>query len=478
MFCDNCGAKIENNARFCTKCGARTEVRIVEDIPDIQSMLGLLEEGNDYPQLENYDSGFAKKNVSGKRKRDVGTKIAMLLLSVFLFLMIIMGGMVFILDYQSHYDLDEDLLFPVRKADGKWAYMDGTGHISEDLVFDFASYFASNGLALVKLDGKCGYIDRKGQFKIPLSSQFSDAYPFNEAGVASVLIPNKAGYGYIDESGDLVNTTILERHGCTDDLLPLDGNISENYIDENGECSPHMTILERQGYTPDMISTYLDGYVDETGKFVILPKFKVAGNFAANGLAAVCDEENDKWGYIDKTGEYVISPQFSMAEDFAANGLAAVHDEEYNCGYVNEEGELQIPLQFDDARSFSKNGLAAVRDKESGKWGYIDETGEYVIIPCFRSAHDFGDNGLAAVENRRHKWGYIDKTGDYVISPRFGRAEDFSGDGTAIVEVRTLFGRKYGLINNSGDFVFKPQHGILNNGNNYNPDHYFIDMRR
>src|SRR5438876_905752 len=67
------------------------------------------------------------------------------------------------------------------------------------------------------------------------------------------------------------------------------------------------------------------GYIDKTGKVVILHPFDTALPFSEE-LAAVRtgDPWVGKWGYIDKAGRVAISPQFDLAEPFS-EGLAVVN---------------------------------------------------------------------------------------------------------------------------------------------------------
>jgi hypothetical protein len=62
--------------------------------------------------------------------------------------------------------------------------------------FDNALEFAANGLAVVEVKGKVGYIDEKG--KEVILPRFDEARPF-AAGLAAVAVKGKVGY--IDEKG-------------------------------------------------------------------------------------------------------------------------------------------------------------------------------------------------------------------------------------------------------------------------------------
>ena len=67
------------------------------------------------------------------------------------------------------------------------------------------------------------------------------------------------------------------------------------------------------------------GYIDQTGSFVIEPRFDDAGDFS-EGLAPVAvpgEPGLSKAGYIDRTGAWVIEPRFGWAQSFSS-GLALV----------------------------------------------------------------------------------------------------------------------------------------------------------
>lgn len=109
------------------------------------------------------------------------------------------------------------------------------------------------------------------------------------------------------------------------------------------------------------------------GKVVITAQYAAVISFS-NGLAAVGDYENGKWGFIDKTGNQVIALQYDTADSFS-EGLSSVKkDGKY--GFIDKTGKQVIALQYDDAKWFSE-GLAAV--KHNGKWGFIDKKGNQVI---------------------------------------------------------------------------------------------------
>lgn len=137
------------------------------------------------------------------------------------------------------------------------------GHEVIPCEYEYADNF-SEGLAVVKLNGKYGYMNEKSETVIPL--RFDKARPFTE-GLAVVMIDDK--WGFIDKSG---NTAIA-----------LDYEEAERF--HSG-----MAAVKKDG---------LWGYVNEKGKLVIPCKYTQAYDFH-NGQAQV--KINDKWCVIDKSG--------------------------------------------------------------------------------------------------------------------------------------------------------------------------------
>ena len=88
-----------------------------------------------------------------------------------------------------------------------------------------------------------------------------------------------------------------------------------------------------------------------------------------------------KTGFIDESGKIIIEPKFDYAHEFR-NGLVEIHVSDGV--YANVRGEIVIPHNFYRGWDFS-DGLAAAMPKEKGLWGYINPRGEFTISPRFRS---------------------------------------------------------------------------------------------
>ncbi len=271
-------------------------------------------------------------------------------------------------------------LAPVRMG-GKFGYADTKGDMVIAPQFDFAGRF-SEELAAAGIGSRQGYIDKSGMFVLSPQFEIADLSPFSE-GLAPVRIGEfvAAKWGYIDKQGNVV-------------IQPQ--------FDAAGPFSDGLAVAAIGGQW---------GYIDRTGNVVVAMQYASAGSFA-DGLAAVRtgDPVTGKTGYIDKTGRMVIAPQFDGAFSFS-DGLAAVRvGNKY--GFIGKDGKIVIPARFDFADSFS-GPLAAFRQgaESDGKYGYLDRTGKVAIDPQFDFADMFArSDGLAAVREGDEKsgmWGYV-----------------------------------------------------------------------
>jgi hypothetical protein len=188
------------------------------------------------------------------------------------------------------------------------------------------------------------------------------------------------------------------------------------------------------------------GYIDNTGKFVIPPKYLEARPFK-NGAASVTTAKGKT--YVNREGKELAPPGLYTETDFieggcdSTTGLCAVIKNQ-KIGYIDLTGKLAIPLQRYGFGKFSE-GLAAAlgpvakaeRSREEvSKYGYIDQRNyrhknrEFVIPPQFDEADDFHD-GAARVGSKKIEpdpkqtgkmkevtyYGFIDKTGRYTFPP-------------------------------------------------------------
>lgn len=330
--------------------------------------------------------------------------------------------------------------------------------------------------AIVK-DGKWGFINRSGQ--VVIAPQYDKRAEFH-AGVAAIEFAPKR-WGYIHKSGKLV----------IDPRFDFCGDIKNGYasamfqnkwvwVDKTGKVVD-FNVNSSSGWSEGLAIFMIGpkyGYINESGKIVINPRFKRSADFHDGLAVAIAD--NDLYGYIDKQGAWSIPPQYDYAFDFE-DGMACVRTKAAGApdwttlsGYIDRSGKYVIPPKFFDARPFSE-GLAYVRlpllpgggitvsgapmplpDTRGG--GYIDKTGRFVIQPNpqFGQAYDFSE-GLVQVQSTGG-FGYVDRTGKTAIPFQFSGAEPFSG-GLAEVSMHgdnIMATDLRGYIDQKGHYVWNP----------------------
>lgn len=267
-----------------------------------------------------------------------------------------------------------------------------TGHEVTSKKYSFEVHGIQFYLRPTSLNGKYGYIDRKG--KIVIEAKFDLAWPFEE-GLAGAMIDNK--WGFIDTTGNFVIEPQF------DQITAFKDGLAVVKTDEKW------------------------GYIEPSGKYFMKAQFSSAYQFN-EGYAAV--QQNQKWGFISKSSmdrNIAINYKYDRAYGFH-EGLAAVQIDN-KWGFINTNGELVIDFKFDNVDRFT-DGLALVQI--DGKYGYIDQTGNFIIKPQFEDAASFSE-GFAAVRINR-KYGYIDKTGQIIIEPQYDHATEFMA-GAALVTI-------------------------------------------
>ncbi len=351
-----------------------------------------------------------------------------------------------------------------RVAYRKWGFVDNTGKIVVRPQFDQVKRF-SEGLALIWIGKKAGYVNRTGklviepQFDTPrqMSSRkggiggrrrdpFAQFY-FAE-GLAVVLIGDK--YGYVHKTGKLVIPARFK------DARPFsagwasvtlqDG--SRGFVDKGGKFSAARPLPGQPGYVAQpgrrapegLLKFFADGkwgFKDISGKVVVEPQFDYVGS-TCEGLTIVCKDE--RWGWIDTKGKLTFPAKgqvnawgrYSGGERFSSGGLVRIW---------TKAGEKTR------TNPWSKERTTVIK-----AWGYADASGKVVIEPRFESANQFS-GGLAAVK-KNGKWGYINKTGKLVIEHRFEFARPFTS-GAAWVSLGSIAHDRCVLIDRTGKVLYR-----------------------
>jgi len=193
-----------------------------------------------------------------------------------------------------------------------------------------------------------------------------------------------------------------------------------------------------------------EGYITLNGAKNISSSLFFNGKSFSDGMAAVQQCNNKKWGFINQSLALQIPYGYQDVGDFH-DGLAKVKNDG-KTGYIDRNNNVAIPLSFDDGKDFSQ-GLIAVKKGE--RWGYIDSKENEIVAFQYAKADNFSE-GYAAVSLDNVNSFYIDNKNQRVINQTYLYCGPFS-EGVAVVSN----GQAYGAININGDVIIPLQYGYL-----------------
>ena len=204
---------------------------------------------------------------------------------------------------------------------------------------------SENGLVSAKLTSKdkCGYVNAKGENKIPAMYDYAGTF---EGGVAVVGIGSKCGA--INTKGDYVIQPMY------DDL----------------EAIGHGMIAFVQN---DKI-----GLMNAGGKVVVQPIYEGLGYLVDNDLIPAY--RNDKCGFINKSGDEKIAFVYDACSSFY-EGYAVVYQNDVE-RVIDTKGNIVMTIpEGDEIYSAMHNGLALVRsyqDNGDRVYKYVDK--DYKVV--------------------------------------------------------------------------------------------------
>jgi hypothetical protein len=290
-------------------------------------------------------------------------------------------------------------------------------------------------------DNRIGFIDKSGKLVIGFDRFPAGTYigDFSD-GLAPICFPHDPkyaceNYGFIDETGKIV--------------------IPPRFKGAHG-FSEGLALVETET-SP--------GFIDRRGEMVIKLEDRISFGFK-EGFAAVRTRQMG-WGFIDRNGKFISEDRYLHVASFS-EGLAAVaigRGQQARYGFINKEGKMVIPARFEPSWGQFRivgeisnltrfaDGLARIQIKD--RFGYINKKGENVIPVQFRQAQDFSE-GLACVQHEDGRSGFIDKTGRLVIKLESAGPHKFS-EGLAVAGINTGSGLKLGYIDRTGKVVIPPK---------------------
>ena len=196
------------------------------------------------------------------------------------------GSVIAPIEYDDMYAFTDDLAW--AKKDGAWGILNAIKSaagtivnvlVPPTLVYDRVYQF-SEGLAVVHMEGKDGYVDKTGAFVIEPQFDSADTFSGGLGRVGSGFFPDEL-CGFINTSGALV--------------IPMEYNEAGRFVDGLARVA--------KGDFPER--RY--GYIDTSGRTVIPLEHNWIGAFS-NGYAMA--NIDGKYGCFDKAGNIVVSLEY------------------------------------------------------------------------------------------------------------------------------------------------------------------------
>ena len=276
--------------------------------------------------------------------------------------------------------------------------------------FERAMYF-SEGLAAVRIDGRYGYIDRRGEMVI--APRFDLAGEFSQ-GLAEVIVGNKAGV--INRAGDLVVPPIFGRAVpfTRDVVIAAEGSWRSS---SNAAGFETLNNLNYSGSDLYNVGLYRVG-----GSWIRPPNLARVRVFALDGRGLIWAAERDLFGLLASDGRWVVEPQYDFGAQLA-DGLAVVRKRigaVPHSGAVDETGALVVPLKR-WSLFFGKYGWLRAQEAESGgRQGFVNRNGDLVGGRWFDKV-DSADQADPPLVLADGKLMGLDRSGTLVPHPWNGR---------------------------------------------------------
>jgi hypothetical protein len=281
----------------------------------------------------------------------------------------------------------------------------------------------SEGLAGVRLNGRFGYIDRRGEFVI--QPQFDRGGEFYQ-GRAEIVVDGNAGV--IDRTGQVIVPPRFRR------AIPLTKDV---IVAVEGQWRPEN--LENLGSMPVPGA----GLYHVSGRWIRRPGpdlIRISG-FDAHGSglvwATIRGDKSDLIGLMASDGSWVIEPQYSYAGQLL-DDRAIVRkqiDGVSHSGAVDASGKLVVPLK-PWLLFYWHSGQAIAQEKPGSgqKQALVDKNGDIIGGRWFDKVQRAETGDVATVWIGDRPVG-LDRAGNIIDHPANGRVIGRCSNGIRAVEI-------------------------------------------
>ncbi|WP_097026701.1 WG repeat-containing protein [Clostridium peptidivorans] len=357
-------------------------------------------------------------------------------------------------------------LYPVsiKTLNGvKWGYIDNKGDIIIKPQYDYAQDFQDNGLAVVEINGKSGVINESNNFVI--EPKYETITGFSE-GLAQVV--DNGVFKVIDEEGKVLTPKGYSYIGSYSEGRAVfydknrEGKLLYGYLDTSGgEVIPlkyESASNFKEGKAVVKIRDNQYAMIDLNGNILKIYNYAFVGDLG-DGLLAFQESTGGNFGYIDESGKIVIVPQYTGAQAFK-EGRAVVNTSEdfkNKYGLIDKKGNFIIKPEYNDVNLLGEGMVAVGKaiDPEKpyigSKYAIADINGKFLTEFIYNNVSEY-KNGLASASDDKSTF-FIDRTGNRVKSLPM-----LSGGGTVSMDenlIKANIDYRVSYLDKTGKVIWK-----------------------
>lgn len=266
----------------------------------------------------------------------------------------------------------------------KWGVLDGAGKVLFNPIYDKISNFY-NGFATASV-GTVFFILNSNGKEIQLEGEYKSINKFSE-GLAT-FVAKDGRCGFIDEKGNVAIQAKFKATGHFSNGLAWVRNFDDKlgYINKSGDfvIQPKYTLVMAFDPVSERTIAKIDKQtliLKSDGTEILVSVNMVVKKFVGGFAFA---QEAGKWGFIDKDGKWLVDAKYEAVKNFN-EGIALVRLGGL-WGALDKTGKTIIEPTYQSITDF-KNGFANI--KSGGKWGVVDKTGKVVCEPKFMGLKEF-----------------------------------------------------------------------------------------
>lgn len=243
-------------------------------------------------------------------------------------------------EYERAYAFSESMA--VVRKDGKYGYIDVSGRMVIPAKYSYAGAFSS-GLAPVCLYGKYGYVNKQGEMAVPF--KFSNASPFSE-GLAIVELKGKVSY--ITPDGKTIIPYMLDSgKPFKDGIAEVIVNGQTKYMDKVGKIYNEVSEAFRgfSGFARHMIEEKVNAW-QKKGRYEKTSDWRIRVNESSRQHLVDSLLEITQKDYITYMSKNLDTRQTIV--DYDADGeIFFIKDADF--------GSLLVPVPINEAENFETN---------------------------------------------------------------------------------------------------------------------------